>query len=115
MKSIPSDAKPFSIDIKSMYSNIPIEEGIEAFKQTLDERSQAEKAKLPTEFLVTLLKQVLEGNIFDFNRELWIQSFGTAMGTKVAPTYATLFMRQLEEHMLDTCPEEIKKHIFTWR
>ena len=35
-KDIPSNAKPYSIDIKSMYSNIIIEEGLEAFEEALE-------------------------------------------------------------------------------
>ena len=67
-----------------MYSNIPIDEGIEAFKEELDKRTNK---SVPTEFFVKLLKLVLESNIFEFNREYYIQLLGTAMGTRVAPTH----------------------------
>ena len=43
---------------------------------------------------------MLNGNIFTFNEELFIKKIGTAMGTKVAPTYACLFMGWLEEEFL---------------
>ena len=39
-----------------------------------------------------LLELVLKNNIFEFNRELFIQMIGTAMGTKPAPSYANIFM-----------------------
>ena len=32
--SIPENCKPISLDLKSMYTNIPIEEGIEAFRDS---------------------------------------------------------------------------------
>ena len=38
-KDIPSNAKPYSIDIKSMYSNIIIEEGLEAFEEALEKKA----------------------------------------------------------------------------
>ena len=47
-----------------------------------------------------LLDLVLNGNIFEFNNKLYIQKIGTAMGTRVAPTYACLFMGWLEEKFL---------------
>jgi hypothetical protein len=47
---------------------------------------------VPTTFLVTLLQQVLRLNIFEFDEKLYIQKFGTAMGTCAALTYANLFM-----------------------
>ena len=35
---------------------------------------------------------VLKHNIFEFNKELFIQLIGTAMGSRPAPSYANLFM-----------------------
>ena len=35
---LPPNAKPVAIDLKSMYSNIPTDEGLEAFKEELDKR-----------------------------------------------------------------------------
>ena len=64
---------------------------------TLEKRPIQQKNKLPTSFLIRLLRIVLEGNLFEFNREIWIQMLGTAMGTKVAPTYANIFMEQLDK------------------
>ena len=54
-------------------------------------------------------------NIFKFNDELWIQLIGTSMGTRVAPTYANIFMGKLEQVMLSKCPNHLKPHIYTWR
>ena len=36
-------------------------------------------------------------NKFQFNRENYLQIGGTAMGTRVAPFYANIFMPNLEE------------------
>ena len=44
---------------------------------------------------------VLTRNNFQFNGEQYLQIGGTAMGTRVAPTYANLFMRKLETEMLE--------------
>ena len=111
-ETLPENAKPVSIDIKSMYSNIPIEEGLEAFKEELDKR---EDKTIPTEFILKLLKLVLESNIFEFDREFFIQLLGTAMGTRVAPTYANLFMAKLEKFMLENCPVNLSQFIKCWK
>ena len=111
-ETLPENAKPVSIDIKSMYSNIPIEEGLEAFKEELDKR---EDKAIPTEFILKLLKLVLESNIFEFDREFFIQLLGTAMGTRVAPTYANLFMAKLEKFMLENCPVNLSQFIKCWK
>ena len=37
------------------------------------------------------------------------------MGTRVAPTFANLFMEKLEKKMLDTCPQHLKQYIVAWK
>jgi hypothetical protein len=93
--TLPENSKPVTIDLKSMYTNIPIDEGLAAFKEQLDNRSDQ---TIPTEFYIELLKLVLECNIFEFDREFYLQLLGTAMGTRVAPTYANIFMAKLEKN-----------------
>ena len=44
-----------------------------------------------------LLWQVLTKNNFQFNGKNYLQVSGTAMGTRVTPTYANLFMADFEE------------------
>ena len=95
-----------------MYTNILIEEGIEAFRVKLEKR---EDKTIPTEFMIKLLRLVLESNLFEFNKEFWLQLLGTAMGTRVAPTYANMFMNFLENSMLDDCPNHLRDLIFAWK
>ena len=54
-------------------------------------------------------------NIFKFNDELWVQLIGTSMGTRVAPTYANLFMGKLENKILENCPNHLKQFLHTWK
>ena len=110
--SLPPNCKPIALDLKSMYSNIPTEEGIEAFRKELDKR---EDKTIPTDFLIKLLRLVLESNVFEFDKEFWIQLLGTAMGTRAAPTYANIFMNQLETEMLENCPNHLRDLIFDWK
>ena len=42
--------------------------------------------------LVELLAQVLSLNNFQFDGQNYLQVGGTAMGTRVAPSYANIFM-----------------------
>ena len=51
----------------------------------------------PTECLVQLLTLVLKHNNFTFNGEHVLQINGTAIGTKMAPSYANIFMGKLEK------------------
>jgi hypothetical protein len=48
-----------------------------------------------------LLNIVLTKNYFQFADKMFHQVQGTAMGTKMAPSYANLFMAELEEKLLE--------------
>ena len=111
-KSLPANCKPIALDLKSMYSNIPTEEGIETFRIELEKRQDK---SIPTDFLIKLLRLVLQSNVFEFNKEFWIQLLGTAMGTRAAPTYTNIFMGNLENEMLNNCPRHLRTLIFDWK
>ena len=93
----PHGAIPVTMDISGMYTNIPWDQGILAFQEAMDARDDT---TVPTAFLITLLMLVLSCNVFTFNGTLFLQLFGVAMGTRVAPTFACLFMGWLEKKML---------------
>ena len=64
--SLPPNCKPVALDLKSMSSNIPTEEGIEAF---IKELKKHEEKTIPTDYIIKLLRLVLQSNIFEFNKE----------------------------------------------
>ena len=44
---------------------------------------------------------ILKNNSFQFNNINYIQTLGTAMGTKMVPTYTTLTLAYLEENLYE--------------
>jgi hypothetical protein len=98
-EELPINAFPISIDVVGLYSNIPMEEGIECLREALNTRKDQ---TTPTTLLITLLTLVLSLNIFEFGTQLFQQLLGTAMGTKVAPTFANIFMGKLDKMILNT-------------
>ena len=96
----PANAILVTADVVGLYTNIPQEEGMEVFRQALNSSRFRPDPKLPTEFLMTLLFFVLTFNLFVFDSSFWLQIYGTAMGTRVAPTFACIFMGWLESGML---------------
>jgi hypothetical protein len=58
-------------------------------KDILEQRTVQEP---PTECLVEMLTLVLKNNIFCFDGNHYLQINRTAMGTKMAPFYANIFM-----------------------
>ena len=102
-----------SIDVSSLYTNIPHNEGTQSalhyLKQDPDTYRQPEQP-IP-EVLIELIDIVLKNNVFEFNDNYYLQIQGTAMGTKMAPAYAKLFMGKLEQKLI----EKGKQHILIWK
>ena len=55
---------------------------------------------IPTETLCDLLRMILTMNNCTFNQQHYLQIHGTAMGTKMAPSFANLFLCMFELHAL---------------
>ncbi|XP_071796343.1 uncharacterized protein [Asterias amurensis] len=59
-----------------------------------------------------LMSHILMKNNFTFSDRHFLQVQGTAMGTKMAPSYANLFMSQLEDRLLSSAPN---RPLVWWR
>ena len=88
----------FTMDIKSLYTIIPNDEGLLALKYFLDKRENKDP---PADTLVRMAELVLT-----FNGEYYKQVGGVAMGSKLGPNYACLFVGYVEEKMLAEYPGE---------
>ena len=94
-----------TMDVTSLYPNIPNHEGMVAVAQTLFREDP--DYDISKQDLLLLLKLVLHKNNFEFNGEHYLQVGGTAMGTKLAPSYANIFMAKIEEDLLRGSPYRI--------
>ena len=90
---VPSGSLLLTLDVSTLYTNIPHEEGIRAGRNLLNTRDLLEP---PTEDIMKLVTLILKRNNLSFNNEHYIQKKGTAMGTLMAPSYANVFMDDLE-------------------
>lgn len=92
---IPENSILVTMDVSSLYTNIPNKEGIEAVEKILNRNK---KPTIATTVITTLLYLILTLNNFVFNNRFYLQIKGCAMGTKCAPSYANLFMGIFEEN-----------------
>ena len=74
--------------------------GVEAIQYWLNNFDK-ENTRIKNEFIIEGVKLILKNNTFTFENENYIQLKGTAMGTKFAPTYATLVLGYLEMKLYD--------------
>ena len=93
---LPPNCLLVTLDVASLYTNIPNQEGCTAALESLN-YSRGDNSKPSNTYLIKLLEKVLKCNNFDFNGDHYLQVGGTAMGTKVAPAYANTFMGWFEE------------------
>ena len=59
--------------------------------------------RISTESLIKLAEHILKSNIFEHNLSFYKQLRGTAIGTKIAPPYAVIFLGDLEERFFSDC------------
>ena len=94
-------------DVTGLYNNILHEEGLESMEQALNSRTNPE---IPTDYLVKLMRVILENNLFRFNEQLWRQEVGCAMGTKPAPSYADIFMAKKIDDKIISLAQTYSRH-----
>ena len=86
------------MDISSLYTVIPNSEGLLALKYFFDQRTVKEPS---SETLLRLAELVLTLNCFSFAGNNYKQIHGVAMGTKMGPSYANLFVGYVEHQFFN--------------
>ena len=85
-----------TIDVSALYTNIPNDEDTMAVLRTL-------RTTIPSDTQPSNLSLVeLSLNNFQFDGKNYLQISGTAMGTRVAPSHANIFMSNFEEKYVYT-------------
>ena len=88
-----------SMDVTSLYTNIPQEEGIQTVCEAYDVFYK-DTPPIPTRRLAQALRLILQENSFQFCGKNYLQTHGTAMGTKMAVAFANIFMGRVETEIL---------------
>ena len=76
------------MDVTSLYTNIPQNEGIDTVCKAYDNFYKEPPHPIPTHFLREMLRLIPKENSFQFNGKHYVQIHGTAMGTKMAVSFA---------------------------
>ena len=100
-----------SFDIKSLYTNVPLNETINII---LDQafHNNSEYCKFDKGQLKKYLELSLLDNYFLFDKQLYKQLDGLAMGQPIAPILANIFLCYNEKKWLDNCPVEFKPVLY---
>ena len=96
--AIKPDTILVTLDVESMYTNIDNEGGLAAVKKAFISNPDSCRSD---DHILQLLELSLKSNDFLFNNETYLQTSGTAMGKKFAPSYANIFMANWETEALN--------------
>ena len=97
--SLPKHTMIVTMDVKALYTNIPQKEGVECVQEAFENNDNT--SDIPCNFLIQLLNILLKHNIFEFNKKLYRQKIGAAMGSRPIPSYANIFMaNRIDKHIL---------------
>ena len=102
-----------TFDVISIYTNIDNTLGIQAISYWLNKFPEKLPRNNSKEFIIDALNLVVQNNTFTFDEDHYLQIRGTAMGTKVAPTYATMVMGYLETKLCHQIKEKYGNEITT--
>ncbi len=96
---VPENALLVTLDVESLYTNIPINQGLNAVRNAFLKNSNSVTKQI--QGILDLLELGLKNNDFQFNDQWYLQTSGTAMGKVFAPSYANIYMAQWEGEVLN--------------
>jgi hypothetical protein len=117
-----------TLDVTSLYTNIPQEEGAnwvtEFYSETLSQWSNYSPGLLPVkpETVKEMILFVLKNSTFEFDNEFYVQNYGTTMGSSFSVRFANIYMHQFLKNFFQKHPSLKPEYVarliddifFTW-
>ena len=111
ISSYNSNSYMSSLDIVSLFSNIPLEETIDICVNSLYENTEKIDDINKVDFR-ELLSVALSETCFTFDGKMHKQIAGVSMGSPLGPTLANAFLAFHEEKWLNNCPADFKPILY---
>ena len=96
-----------SLDVESLFTNIPLEETIDICVENLYNDNQ-NLANIPKHDFCNLLNIATKETFFMFKNKYYKQVDGVAMGSPLGLALANIFMCSFESKWLSDCPNDFK-------
>ena len=94
-----------SLDVESLFTNIPLEETIKICCGSLY-KNQELLCNISKNQFEKLLRAALSNNYFLFDGSIYQKIGGVAMGSPLGPIFTNAFLAHYEQVWLDDCPDE---------
>ena len=92
---VPCDALIVTGDVTGLYTNMDIDLTLQIIRETFQRNPDRYGAR-PDKQLLELLEITLRTNYFQFAGRLFLQTRGTAMGKRYAPSLANIFLQRFD-------------------
>ena len=94
-----------SLDVSSLFTNVPLQETIDICAQKLFHSNQV-VCNLNKQQFCKLMSFAVQQNHFLFNGKIYDQIDGVAMGSPLGPVLANIFMSHLEDKCFENLPSK---------
>ncbi len=102
---MPNDYKLVSIELKSLFTSIPLQLGLQCAKTAIQQSTVT--LPLPTKDIMDLLNLYLTSTYFQYNGKHYKQMHGTAIGAPGSVAVAKIVMQNIEECALPTFRQKV--------
>ena len=104
---IPNDHLLVSFDVKSLFTNVPLDETIEIILNRIYDKNEISTDIRKSE-IKELLNLCIKSVHFTFDGNLYVQNDGVAMGSPLRPVLANIFIVELERSVIATLMDKMK-------
>ena len=102
---VESDEILVSIDVSSLFTNVPVDEAVSVIRGRLrEDETLRDRTILSPEWIAELLEMCLKSTYFSYGGSFYERKEGAAMGSPVSAVVANLYMEFFEELALETAP-----------
>ncbi|XP_058820994.1 uncharacterized protein LOC131683172 [Topomyia yanbarensis] len=96
---VPDGCVLFSLDVISLYTNVPVEKVYECVEERWHELDLI--TTIPWDNFKQAMKAVLEASFFQYDGKFYDQTFGVPMGSPLSPVVANIVMEKLEKDAIE--------------
>lgn len=105
-----SDTILFSLDVVSLFTNVPVDYAIESVDLRWDEIK--EHTRVEKSSFMLMLKLILESTFFQYNGSFYKQKYGMPMGSPLSPVVANIVLERIEQAALKELENRGIKPVF---
>ena len=107
-----NDCVMASFDVKSLFTNIPLDETVDICINSLFENEEDKILNFSKKEMKDLLTLAAHDCMFLFDGKFYVQKDGCAMGSPVGPSFANAFLSYHERKWLSECPPHFKPTLY---